>query len=194
MPERTAPRTYRTVLRLYPRPFRSAYGADMEVFVADLIADRGPAAATARIVLDTLVTVPRYHLEAVMHPTRTPFITIIIAATLAVAGAALIAAGFMPALVVIVAGALIAVSQRTTLAKALHPESAVPARRRFVAAGVAAVVAAATLVVGLVDLGDEPTWPANRVLAYNLVFFAAVAAAITLAILAASTRRATAAR
>jgi hypothetical protein len=166
----------------------------MEAFVADLIADRGPTAAAVRIALDTLVTVPRYRLEAIMHPTRTGFVTTLAASTVAVAGVALLAVGFVPALVVIAAGALVAAGQRSNLARALRPASAVPARRRFAAAGVAAVVAATTLVIGLVDLGDEPTWPADRLLIYNLVFLAAAAPAIVLAILGATGRRATAAR
>jgi len=182
------------VLRLYPQSIRLEYGADMEAFVADLIADRGIGAATVRIALDTFVTLPRCHLEAVMRPTRTGFVTTLAATTIAGAGVALLATGFIPSLFVIVAGAVVAVSQRSTLATALNTRSAVPARRRFLAAGIAVVVAAATLVIGLADLGDEPTWPANRLLAYNFVFFAALATAITLAILGATAHRSTAAR
>jgi hypothetical protein len=163
----------------------------METFVTELVAHRGRTAATARIALDTLVTVPRYHLEALMHPAQTRRATTLVATTIAVAGFALLAGGYAPAIVVAIVGVVVAFSQRSKLAQALHPTSPSSSRPRFIAAGIAVAVAGLTLIIGLIDLGDEPTWPTNRLLAYNLVFLAAIATAITLAIHGVSARRST---
>ena len=178
MPDQAAPRAYRAVLWLYPSEFRREYGQDMQATFVDIAHDRGLWAAISRVALDTVVTLPRYHLEAIMNPTRAHITVTMFYILIAGTGAALLAGGLYPAAVVLVAGLGLAVSQGSALARALAP-SRPTARRRLGAAVACAGLGVLTLIVGIVDLGGRATWPASRLVVYNLIFLVSLIGAIS---------------
>ncbi len=179
---------YRALLHLYPKAFRVHYGDDLTMHFADLVARDGPAAAWRRTALDLLVTVPRYRMESVMTSRRTTIslVSLVVALTAAAVGA--FAAGFAPVgVIALVIAVALAVGERSRLARNMRPASREHHRRILRWAAVLGACAVASLAVGLMDLGDRDSWPAGRVIAYNLVFFSTATGA--LACIAASLRR-----
>ena len=145
---------YRALVRLYPRSFRSEYGDDLVDHHADLIADRGAGAAWARTALDVLVTLPRYHLEHVMserHGTTALGATI---GLLVAAGAAGLATGLYPGTVVLLAAVVLAVTQRSDLARSLRTPDSNLRRRRLRTAAALAALFFACFVTFLALVGD----------------------------------------
>jgi hypothetical protein len=59
-------RVYRTLLWLYPRSFRVAYGDDMVAVFEEMQRDRSPLALWWRVVVDAVVSVTVQRLESVM--------------------------------------------------------------------------------------------------------------------------------
>lgn len=89
-------RTYRALTLLYPKEFRHDYRDDLIQLHADLASHRGTTAAWTRSVLDLLVTVPRYRLEAIMNPRRSTTTLNLTITVLAFAGIASLLAGLYP--------------------------------------------------------------------------------------------------
>jgi hypothetical protein len=151
---------YRVLVRLYPRDFRSHYGDDMVLHFTDLVHRDGPSATWRRAALDLLVTVPRYRLESIMSTRRATSTLVALVIALVVAAVGAFAAGFVPvAIVALMIAVAIVVSERSQLGRSLRPAG--PRQR-----------CALTLVVGLVDLGGRDSWPAGRLIAYNVSFLA----------------------
>jgi uncharacterized membrane protein YiaA len=170
---------YRTLVRLYPGEFRRHFGDDLVQHFIDLVERDGPASAWRCTLIDLAVTLPRYRLEAIMSPRRSTASLIAIVTVLAVGAVATFATGFYPLafLLLLVAGA-VAVAERSHLARSLRPATNDDRHRLWARSSALALVAVATLVIGIVDLGDEEHWPVGRVMAYNVVFFGAGIAAV----------------
>lgn len=172
---------YRVLVRLYPRDFRSAYGDDLHRAFADLVDRDGAAAAWRRTAVDLAVTVPRYRLETFMSSRRSTTALVAVIAALTLGAAAVYAAGYgITAAVPLVLAVGIAAAERTQLARSLRPENSAHRRRRWITSAVCALVALGVLGLAMVDLSGEDHWPMGRVLVYNVVFFGAAIAALTM--------------
>ena len=169
---------YRSLLRLYPRAFRLEYSDDLVQVFADLCADQGPLRAWSRTGTDLLVTVPRYRLESLMNPRRANIGIAAITGAVALAGLLTLATGAYAGGLLLALALALAVAERTQLAAALRPGSADRRHQLFRTGGALAALSLATLVVGMVDLGGEATWPMGRVLAYNVIFWCAGVASL----------------
>ncbi|MGQ0431017.1 MAG: hypothetical protein ACT452_01270 [Microthrixaceae bacterium] len=151
-----AHRLYPSLVRLYPSAFRREYGDDLVQHFADLAADRGARAAWARTSLDLAITIPRYHLERIMTEQHSAIAINITIGVLAAAGFASVMTGVGPGMVLIVAAVAFAVTQRTTLARALRvPDSELRHRRLRIGAILAGVFVISYVVYSLL-IGD--TW------------------------------------
>lgn len=171
--------TYRALVRLYPRDFRSDYGADLDQLFADLVDRDGAAAAWRRTVVDLAATLPRYRLETFMSSRRSTAALVAVIAALVVGAVVTFAVGFGPAAAVLLLLAVgIAAAERSQLARSLRPADRDHRHRLWIASAALALVAIAVLVVGMVDLGGEEHWPAGRLVIYNAVFFGAAVAAL----------------
>jgi len=147
---------YRALLRLYPKDFREEFGPDLLAVYQDLAADRGLACARRRTALDLIVTVPRYRLEHLMSEQHSTTALYVVIFGLAALGALGFVTGFgPPALLFIVAAAVVAVAQRSQLARAIRTPDTDIRHRRFRAAGVCAAVFAASIGVWTWDIGDD---------------------------------------
>ncbi len=60
-------RLYRVLLALYPPSFQREYAPDLVQAFTDLARDRGLASTWARCSVDLAVTIPRLHMEALVH-------------------------------------------------------------------------------------------------------------------------------
>lgn len=160
-----SPRAYRSLVSLYPRRFRAAYGEDLVQHFTDLVAERGARAAWARTSVDLIVTLPRYRLESIMtEPHTTTAITAAIAIC-ALTGALGVLTDIYPGgpLLLLVAAGL-AVSQRTSLAKAIRtPRGANPRRNRLATAAILALVSIGTVISYLVAVSHEDVSGASLV-------------------------------
>jgi len=180
MPAGTA--LYRALTRLYPKAFRARYGDDLALHFADLVARDGPVGAWRRTMLDLLVTVPRYRLESIMNTRRTTATLVALVVALATAAVGAFAAGVAPLGVIALAvAAVLAIGERSRLARSMRPARHAQRRHVLWAAGLLASCAVVSLVIGLIDLGDRASWPAGRLVVYNIVFFTTVIGALACA-------------
>jgi hypothetical protein len=131
---------YRSLLRLYPKPFRARYGDDLVQQLADLITDRGARAAWARVSLDLIVTVPRYRLESVMNEQHSETVVKVVITLLAAGGVVGLLTDFYPGIVPLVVALAFGIGQRSTLSKAIRTPDSNRRRRRLVTGGILAVV------------------------------------------------------
>ena len=169
---------YRALLRLYPKDFRDEFGPDLLALHQDLAADRGLAFARRRTALDLIVTVPRYRLEHLMNEQHSTTALNVVIFGLAALGALGFVTGFgPPALLFLVAAVVVAVAQRSQLARAIRTPDTDVRRRRLRAAGVCALVFVACYGIWTWDIRDDVD--VAGVLA-SLVGTAAIIAAIVL--------------
>jgi hypothetical protein len=176
---------YRVLVRLYPREFRREFADDLIQMFGDLAERDGLPAAWRRTVVDLAVTVPRHRLETVMSARRSSTVIWLFAIIGALAGVTLLAADVAStvALIVVVIAGVVVLAQRSQLARSLRPETSGDRRRLWIQSAIGAVAAVAALAIGFADLAGEESWPAGRVLVYNLVFFvAAITAVVSFAI------------
>jgi len=137
---------YRSLLRLYPKDFRTDYGEDLLQHFGDLVTDMGTPAAWVRTGIDLVVTVPRYQLETIMTE-RHSATTVHIALTVLAAGGALsFVAGFGPGIVLLVAAIVVAFAQRCALARSIRTPDATRRRRRLATAVALAAICAASII------------------------------------------------
>jgi len=147
---------YRSLVRLYPRDFRQSHGEDLVQHFADLITDRGARAAWTRTGVDLIVTIPRYRLENIMTEQHSAT-TLHLAITLLAAGGVLsLLTGLGPGLVLLLAAVMLAVAQRSTLARAIRTPDTNRRERRLSTAAILAVIFLATYIAFLQLIGD--TW------------------------------------
>jgi hypothetical protein len=147
---------YRSLLRLYPRRFRGHYGDDLVQQFTDLVADRGVRAAWARTGVDLIVTVPRYRLESIMNERHSATSVNLGIALLASGGVLSLLIGLYPGLVLLLAGLVLAVAQRSTLAQAIRTPDTNRRRRRLAIGALLAVVFVSSFTAYLALIGD--TW------------------------------------
>jgi hypothetical protein len=169
---------YRTLTRLYPRAFRAHFGDDLVVHFRDLVARDGAATAWRRTAIDLVLTVPRYRLESIMHTRRTTTALAAVIAALAVAAFGAFA-GLVPVAVVALGlAAAIGIVARRHLVGVLRPDGSGHRRRMRRRGALLGGCCAASLAIGLVDLGGRDRWPAGRLLAYNATFLTTGIAAV----------------
>lgn len=169
-------RVYRALTRLYPRDFREHYRDDLVQHHADMIGERGTAAAWTRTALDLLVTVPRYQLETIMNNRHSSTNLNVIIGLIATAGAASFVVGFYPGVALIAIALVVAITQRTALARAIDaPHSDHRRRNRLITAAVLAAVFGA-MVADALRTADEG-W-GNKAILYNIIGFPALIGAV----------------
>jgi hypothetical protein len=147
---------YRTLVRLYPKEFRQAYGDDLVQHFDDLAAERGVRVACGRAALDLAVTVPRYRLETIMNERHSANTISIVVGLVAVAGVASVLMGIYPGALLLVVAVVLAIAQRSAIARSLRAPDLARRRRRLQTAAVLAVVFVASFVAYLLLIGD--TW------------------------------------
>jgi hypothetical protein len=147
---------YRRLVGLYPREFRRHHGDDLVQLFSDLVDDRGAAAAWTLTGVDLIVTLPRYRLETIMSQHHSATTLNIVIALLAAGGLASMLAGFSPGLVLLVAAAVLAVAQRSTLARALRTPDSSARRRRLTISATLIAVFVASYTSYILLIGD--TW------------------------------------
>lgn len=122
---------YTALLGLYPGGFRRTYGADILQVFGDQLRDHGARATWSRTLLDLAVTVPRYRLEALMHPgPDRPGALVLVAGLLVAALAATYVIGPLAAIPLAAVALVVALAQRSALARALATPTQRPATRR----------------------------------------------------------------
>ena len=168
-------RAYRSAVRLYPRDFRHHYGDDLVQHFGDLITDRGPSAAWARTTLDLLLTVPRYRLETVMTESHSATTLNIVITLLAAGGLVSVMIGVYPGIVLLGGAIALAVSQRTTLARAIRTPDTGARHRRLTIGAVLGVIFVASYAIYLAVIGDHWT---SRETALSLVGTAAMVGSV----------------
>lgn len=172
-------RTYRAVVGLYPEGFRSEFGEDLVRHFAELVSDLGPRRAWSRTLLDLIITLPIYRLEAIMTPSRSHVALNLTVVTLA-AGLVSIFAGATSTLgailgvVLLGAVAVVAITQRSKLARSLRPANGSRARR-FTFAAISGAVLAAAIVGYVMAIGDGHI-SGGVLVAFNLVGMVALIA------------------
>ncbi len=167
-----------------------AHGDDLLLHFDDLVARDGASCAWRRTLLDLMITVPRYRLESVMNTRRTTATLIAMIAALALATVTALTAGVGPiALIALAAAVVLAVARRGGLGRSVHSDGAEHDRILRWAA-LLGVCCAATLAIGLIDLGGRDSWPSGRLLAYNATFVATGFAAVACLAIGVRRRRA----
>jgi len=152
-------RIYRALIRLYPKEFRRHYGDDLLQAHADLARENGRARAWWRTGLDVAITVPRYRLETIMttrHPDTS--LHVIIAALLIVGVLATMDGGALLGFPILLIAVIVAIAQRSRLARSLRSPDGDQRRRRLRIAGMLGGLCVATLAVFVIDIGDDDSW------------------------------------
>ena len=176
----SAVRVYRSLLLLYPRDFRDRYTDDLVQTLTDLSRELGPRRAWRRVALDLVVTVPRYRLETLMSDKRSSTLLTVAITVMAVAGITSVFVGLYPGVVLVPLAVVVAISQRSKLARSIDAVDGTRLRRKRLRT--AAVLAASLPVIFLVSLpilGNQ--WGTDAVVAFGLwvgVLIAAVCYAI----------------
>jgi hypothetical protein len=149
---------YRSLVRLYPGAFRHEYGEDLVAHYGDLVADRGARAARARTALDLAITIPRYHLENVMTEQHSTTVLGVVIGLFAAGGLASLMTGQGPPSLILFAVAIVlAVTQRTTLSRALRVPDSNRRRRRLQTAAALGGIFVLTYVTFSLTVGDSWT-------------------------------------
>ena len=187
---RNAP-LYRGLTLLYPREFRHRYRDDLIQHHADLNRDQGRAAAWFRTGLDLIVTIPRYHLETAMNPHHTTNALNVIVAALGIAGLmAIVAVGPPIGAALLVVAAVLAISQRSQLARAIRVHDSDRRRHRLKMAAFFAVITVADVAIGVADLANDESWGLKAVI-YGAISYAGAGATICYLIAGLLTRKST---
>ncbi len=169
---------YRTLTALYPSEFRDLYRDDLVQAHADIVGEHGRARGWGRSALDLAITVPRYRLESIMKPRSSDgVIMLTIGALIALSALATTDLGALIAIVPLALAAIIAITQRSRLARSLRSPDGNRRRRRLRTAAVLGGVCVVTLVAFRIDIYDDDSWGGRAVL-YASIFHVAFVAAI----------------
>lgn len=176
MRTKSAGRVYKNLLRLYPRDFRDQYRDDLLQIHTDLVAELGPSRAWRRVTLDLIVTVPRCRMETLMKERHTP--TVLTAAIVVMACVGIVSpfAGLYPGTLLLPLAVLVAVTQRSKLARSMDVTDRDRLRQKRLKAS--ALLAASLPVIYLVSLpilGDD--WGTDAVVAFGVWFAVLIASA-----------------
>jgi hypothetical protein len=168
-------RVYRNLLLLYPRAFRDRYGDDLVQTLTGLSGELGPRRAWRRVTLDLVVTVPRYRMETLMKEEhRSTFLTFAIT-LMACAGIISVFIGFYPGVLLLPFAAVVAITQRSKLARSMDAVNGTRLRRkRLITAAVLALLLVVMYVVIPFLLGDH--WGVDAIVAFSLWFVVLIAA------------------
>ncbi len=171
---------YRTLTLLYPKAFRDHYHDDLVQAHDDLLCDLGPARAWSRTGVDLLVTVPRYRLETIMNNRNgNTGLHVVIGALIVVAAGVALDAGVAFALIPLGLAAVLAITQRTALARSLRTPELDRRRRRLVTSAWLAALSVLIIPVFIVHVGRHDDWGNPLVLVvYNAAFMMAAASAV----------------
>ena len=172
----SAGRVYKNLLRLYPRDFRDHYGDDLLQIHTDLSAELGSRRAWRRVTLDLIVTFPRYRMETLMKEQHTSTVLTAAIVVMACVGIASPFAGLYPGALLLPLAVLVAVTQRSKLARSMDVTDCDRLRRKRLKAS--AMLAASLPVIYLVSLpllGDD--WGTDAVVAFSVWFAVLIAAA-----------------
>jgi hypothetical protein len=149
-------RLYRGLLHLYPADFRRHYGQDLVQHFDDLVTDRGVRAAWARTGIDLTVTVPRYQLERIMTAPQANTALHATVALLILGGVATLTMDNRIGIVLLIAGLVLGLTQRSALATSFRvPDSSLRRRRLRTAAALAAIF---VLCYGTFELTVGDSW------------------------------------
>lgn len=133
-------RLYRGLVRLYPGQFRRDYGDDLVQHFADLVTERGARAAWARTSLDLTITIPRYQLEHIMNAPQANTALHATVALLILGGVATLTMDNRIGIVLLIAGLVLGLTQRSALATSFRvPDSSLRRRRLRTAAVLGAI-------------------------------------------------------
>ncbi len=150
-------RVYRALIHLYPPDFRRHYGDDLVQHFDDLVSDRGVRVAWARTGLDLSVTVPRYQLERIMTEPQSNTILHATVALLTLGGVASLTIDNQIGIVLLVAGLVLGLTQRSALATSFRVSDSNLRRKRLRTAAVLAGVFVLTYITFLLTVGDSWT-------------------------------------
>ncbi len=167
MRAKSAGRVYQHLLRLYPRDFRDRYGDDLLQIHTDLSAELGPRRAWRRVTLDLIVTVPRYRMEKLMKEQHTSAVLTAAIVVMACVGIVSPFVGLYPGVLLLPLAVLLAVTQRSKLARSMDVTDGDRLRRKRLKAS--AMLAASLPVIYLVSLpilGDD--WGTDAKVAFSL--------------------------
>jgi hypothetical protein len=178
MSRESAHRIYLALTWLYPRDFRDRYRDDLVQIHADLTRESGPVGAWCRTTLDLLVTVPRYRMETLMKESLSPITLAVAIATMAVAGiASVFVTDVRVAVVLLPLAIVLAVTQRSKLARSMHAVNGARMRRkRLTTAAVLAVSLVVIFFAGPLVLGDH--WGIDAIALFGLWFVLLIAAVV----------------
>lgn len=173
-------RLYRACIILYPPTFRRQYREDLVQHFDDLVVDRGRRGACLRTGLDLVITVPNYRLERIMNQQRSATTLVVIISLLAGAGMLSLLIGLYAGLVLLGAAAVLAVAQRSSLAKALRTPVAGLRRRRLRISAVLTVVFVVCYAVYAMVIGD--TWTLRETILAGIGTLAMIGAPLFLVV------------
>lgn len=162
----TAHRVYRSLTLLYPKDFRDRYRDDLIQHHGDLFSDRGAAAAWARTGLDLLITIPRYRLESTMDNDHANTVLYLMILAFGIVGAATFIAGISVGAVLLALALIVAIAQRSPIARSLRNPGPRQRNRRLLAALILAAFAMGVLAIAFND--DE--WGDTGAIVYNIAF------------------------
>jgi hypothetical protein len=183
---------YRSMLRCYPRDFRTEYRDDLVDHFCDLVADRGVARAWMRTAADLIVTVPRYRMEHIMSEQASTTTLSVVIGVLALAGVASVLVGVYPgAAVLLVVALVLAFAQRGSLARAVRTPDPSRRRKRLRLAAILGVVFVVSIASFLWDTGNDEISGLSLIL-HNVIGNAAMLGAIGFLIAGLLTPRGTA--
>jgi hypothetical protein len=179
MNSRSRARVYRGLLYLYPREFREHYRDDLEQAITDLSAELGRRRALSRVALDLVVTVPRYRIEALMKEEHTATVLTVAITAMACIGIVSIFTGLYLGAVLLVLAVVLAVTQRSSLARSVDPVNGTRLRhKRLMTAKVLGVLLPVIYLVSLPILGDD--WGTDAVVAFGVWFLVLIGAVVYL--------------
>ncbi|MGE0309542.1 MAG: hypothetical protein AB7N61_27255 [Acidimicrobiia bacterium] len=179
MNSRSRARVYRGLLYLYPRQFREHYRDDLEQAITDLLAELGRRRALSRVALDLAVTVPRYRIEALVKEEHTATVLTVAITAMACIGIVSIFTGLYLGAVLLVLAVVLAVTQRSSLARSIDPVNGTRLRhKRLMTAAVLGVLLPVIYLVSLPILGDD--WGTDAVVAFGVWFLVLIGAVVYL--------------
>jgi hypothetical protein len=164
---------YRSVVRLYPKGFRSDYADDLVQNFEDLLADLGPARTWRRTTVDLLVTLPRYQMETVMNPRHTnTALVVATGAAVVLAAIAMFTGGIPGAPIWLLLAIVLLIATASRLGRSTRTPDAKRRRHLLLWAAALAVVCVVSTTAFWLEMGPDDDWNGGKVIFYNVWFLA----------------------
>ena len=178
MRHKSAYPVYRALTWLYPRDFRDRYRDDLVQIHADLTRECGATRAWGRATLDLFVTVPRYRMESLMKKSLSPTVVTVAIVTIGMAGiASVFVTDVYLALVLLPLAIVLAVTQRSKLARSIDTVNGPRDRRkRLTTAAVLGVSLVVLYLAAPLILGDS--WGVDAIALFSLWFVLLIATVV----------------